>query len=162
MTVVACRAFASIVAVAIVASAPALAQAPPMSAEFSLTTLSASHAALEGGAAVVIPSGIYARTSVTAASGLTWNNGTTASASRFEAMSRFLLDPFREAQYGLSLGGGLGVTNTSGGTRWRPYLAFVMDLELQQAGGWTPAIQAGLGAGARLAVVLRSGSGRWR
>lgn len=152
---------ASIVALSITAGASS-AQAPPIAAEFSLAALAATHTALEGGAGIVVPTGVYVRTSVTASSGLTWRNGTAASVSRLESVSRFLLDPFRDSPYGLSLGGGIGITNAGGGTRWRPYVAFVMDLELGQAGGWTPAIQIGLGDGARIGVVLRSSSDRWR
>ena len=139
-----------------------LAQSPPVRAQFSVDALAASHLSLEGGLGVIVPAGIYVRTSLVGASGYTWIHGTTKSASRVEVVSRFLLDPFREAPFGLSLGGGLGVTNASDGSRWRPYLALVTDLELTGAGGWTPAIQAGLGGGARLGLVLRSASDRWR
>src|SRR5436305_909242 len=54
------------------------------------------------------------------------------------------------------------LANAAGGPHWRPYLAFLFDLELEQSGGMTPAIQFGLGGGARFGVVLRSSVDRWR
>jgi hypothetical protein len=138
------------------------AQGPPVAKELRVDALVSDHAAVEVGASVIVPSGVYARTAITVATGLAWRDGATASATRVEVVSRFLLDPFRDSPYGLSLGGGLGATNAAGGPHWRPYLAFLLDLELARAGGVTPGIQLGLGGGARLGVVLRSGVERWR
>lgn len=138
------------------------AQGPPIAKEWRVDGLFARRGALEGGASLVIPGGVYARTALTAATGVVWGAGASGSATRAEVVSRFLLDPFRESPYGLSIGGGLGVTNALGGPRWRPYLAFILDLELARRGGVAPAIQLGLGGGARLGVVLRTGVDRWR
>jgi hypothetical protein len=123
--------------------------------------LASRHTAVEVGASVIVPGGVYARTALTGATGVAWRDGTAASATRVEVVSRFLLDPFRESPYGLSVGGGVGATNAADG-RWRAYLAFLFDLELTRVGKTTPAIQLGLGGGARLGVVLRSGVDRWR
>ena len=150
------------VTVLMVLARPARGQAPPMSTELRIDGLMARHAALEGGLSLVVPSGIYMRTSISGASGVTWRDGTIASASRVEVASRFLLDPFRESPYGLSVGGGVGVTNQASDIRWRPYLALIVDLELERIGGWTPAVQAGIGSGARLGILMRSGVSRWR
>lgn len=133
------------------------AQGPPMTKELRIDELMSGSTAIELGASVIVPAGVYARTAFTAATGVTRRAAATESATRFEVVSRFLLDPFRESPYGLSIGGGLGVTNAAGGSHWRPYLAFLFDFELERAGGVTPAIQLGLGGGARLGVVLRSG-----
>ena len=138
------------------------AQGPPPTHELRVDAMASRHTAVEVGASVIVPGGVYARTAFTAATGVAWRDGTTASATRVEVVSRFLLDPFRESPYGLSVGGGLGATNAAGGPHWRPYLAFLFDLELTRVGGTTPAIQLGLGGGARLGVVLRSGVDRWR
>ena len=72
-------------------------------------------------------------------------------------LARFLLDPFRQTAYGLSLGGGLGVRAESG-ERVRPVLLVAVDLEGRRSwGGLVPAFQAGLGDGVRFGVVLRRG-----
>lgn len=138
------------------------AQGPPITRELRVDGLMSAHAAIEVGASAIIPAGIYSRTSVTAATGVVRRNATDARVARFEMVSRFLLDPYRESPYGLSVGGGLGMTNSAGGPQWRPYLALVLDLELERAHGLTPALQLGLGGGARLGVALRSGNDRWR
>lgn len=138
------------------------AQGPSIARELRIDAIAARHTALEAGASVILPGGVYARTSVTAAAGLANRNPTSAPVGRVEVVSRFLLDPLRESRYGLSVGGGLGVTNLVSGPRWQPYLACVFDLELKRRGSMTPAIQLGLGGGARLGVALRSGSERWR
>ena len=143
-------------------SALLTAQNPPVAKEIRVDALVASHAAVEVGGSLVVPQGVYARTALTAATGVVWRAGATESATRLEVTSRFLLDPFRESPYGLSIGGGLGVTNASAGSRWRPYLAFLFDLELPRTGQVTPALQLGLGGGARLGVVFRTGVDRWR
>jgi hypothetical protein len=72
-----------------------------------------------------------------------------------------LLDPFRETPVALSLGGGVSVPYVDG-QRVRPYLTLVADLEGRKRGAITPAIQIGLGGGARVGVVLRTSVARWR
>lgn len=151
-----------IVALAAAHAALACAQGPPVMKEFRLDALIANRPAAEVGAGLVLPGGVYSRTALTAATGVVWRAGASTSATRVEVVSRFLLDPFRDSPYGLSIGGGLGVTNAAVPSRWRPYLALVVDLEGTRSGGVTPALQLGLGGGARLGVVLRSGVGRWR
>ncbi len=64
--------------------------------------------------------------------------------------------------FGISLGGGISVPFVQGDTRVRPYLTAVADLEGHKHGPVTPALQIGLGGGARLGVVLRMSPGRWR
>jgi hypothetical protein len=122
----------------------------------------ASRTAVEGGVALVIPAGIYARTSLTGAVGAANYPSGSAAVGRAEIVSRFVLDPFRESPYGFSIGGGVGATNIEDGKRWRPYLAVVLDLELQRTARLMPAVQLGLGGGARLGLVLRRSSERWR
>ena len=151
-----------IVALAAARAASACAQGLPVTKELRLDALIGNRPAVEVGASLIVPGGVYSRTALTAATGVAWRAGTSESATRVEVVSRFLLDPFRESPYGLSIGGGLGITNAPVGSRWRPYLALVVDLEGARSGGLTPAVQLGLGGGARLGIVLRSGVDRWR
>ena len=50
-------------------------------------------------------------------------------ASRVDVLTRYLLDPFREVPWGLSLGGGVTIPYVDGDTRVRPYLTLVVDVE---------------------------------
>jgi hypothetical protein len=151
-----------LLAAALAAATALQAQVPRTTHELRVDAIVARESAVEGGASLIIPAGIYARNTLTAAGGIVSRDSGSAAVGRFEVISRFLLDPFRESPYGLSIGGGIGVTNLAGGPRWRPYLACLLDLELKRVGKTTPAIQLGLGGGARLGISLRSGVDRWR
>jgi hypothetical protein len=115
--------------------------------------------AVEAGASVIFPSSMYVHLALTVVEGGVWR-GDLRAESRYEATARFLLDPFREAPYGLSLGAGVGITDSDGS--WRPFLAVLSDLELRRRPGWTPAVQLGLGGGWRVGIALRNSRGTWR
>lgn len=148
---------------------------PPITYEGRIDGRISSHSAAEIGVSVIVPAGIYMRTAFTAAIGLSDADSAAGSVGRLEIIPRFLLDPFRESRYGLSIGGGIGITNSEGlltvprnpsieepKVRWRPYLAVVLDLETKKTAGWTPAVQIGLGGGIRLGVAIRASTNYWR
>jgi hypothetical protein len=147
---------------------------PPITAEVRLDTRISDHSAIEGGGSVILPAGIYTRVAFTAAVGVSDTDSSSVGSARGEVIARFLLDPFRESRYGLSIGGGIGISNSEGlltppkppdgirSVRWRPYLAVVVDLETKKTAGWTPAVQIGLGGGMRIGLALRSGTDYWR
>jgi len=137
-------------------------QAPSMGAEARADVVVATRTAVEGGLSLVMPAGVYGRMTLTGAVGAADHPSGSAVVGRGELVTRFLLDPFRESPYGLSIGGGVGATNIEDGKRWRPYLAVVLDLELERTARLMPAVQLGLGGGARLGVVLRRSSEHWR
>jgi hypothetical protein len=114
------------------------------------------------GAGEVVPIGFYVRFSVDGAAGATWRDGATHASGRVDALARFIFDPLREVPVGLSLGGGLTVPYVSGDKRVRPLIAAVIDVEGRMHGPITPAIQIGLGGGARVGFVLRTSALRWR
>jgi len=77
---------------------------------------------------------------------------------RLDVLARFLLDPFRQTRYGLSLGGGMSL-RAEQGDRVRPVLLVAVDLEGRRSmRGLVPAVQVGLGGGTRIGVVLRRGA----
>lgn len=146
---------------------------PPLTNEARFDTRISRHNVVEAGWSLIIPTGIYVRSSLTAAGGYVWRDQRWARESRYEATSRFLLDPFRQSRFGLSVGGGIGMTNSDGflsepnalgdrSVRWRPYLAAILDMELRKTAGWTPAVQVGLGGGFRAGLMIRSSTNRWR
>lgn len=134
----------------------------PMFAEYRGDAIVGRGTAVEGGAGLVVPAGIYVRTSIDGAAGVTWRDGETRASGRVDVIGRFLLDPFREVPIGVSLGGGVSVPYASGDAHVRPYLTAVVDIEGRGRGGVTPALQLGFGGGTRVGVVLRTSHGAWR
>ena len=134
-----------------------------MSPEFRGDVILGDRAAVHLGAGVQIPLGNYMRLGLIGAAGRRLASsasrppGRSAASGRVDILARFLLDPFRQTAYGLSLGGGLGVRAESG-ELVRPVLLVAVDLEGRRSGGGlVPAFQAGLGDGVRFGVVLRRG-----
>lgn len=92
--------------------------------------------------------GYYARISAIAGYALTPRRDLIANRWRGDIIARFLLDPFRQQRWALSVGGGLSF-------RRHTYLAAVLDLEGPEMRGFVPAFQLGLSGGTRGAVILR-------
>ncbi|HEY5062590.1 MAG TPA: hypothetical protein VII52_13710 [Gemmatimonadaceae bacterium] len=134
---------------------------PPGYMEYRADAIVARAATAEAGLGAVIPAGAYVRVSLDGAAGASWRNAAFHPSGRIDAVGRFLLDPFRETPVALSLGGGVSVPYVDG-QRVRPYLTLVADLEGRKRGAITPAVQIGLGGGARVGVVLRTSVPRWR
>jgi len=134
----------------------------PRYAEFRLDAIMSAATSAQVGAGVVMPLGTYVRFGIDAAGGATFRDGSARASGRVDAIARFLLDPFREAPFGLSLGGGLSLPYADGDKRVQPYLTAVIDIEARRRGSVTPALQFGLGGGARVGLVLRTSQPRWR
>jgi hypothetical protein len=114
--------------------------------------------AVQVGAGTEIPFGYYVRMELVGAVGLRDNrvSGSRADA-RVDLLTRFLLDPFRQSRYGLSLGAGIGL-RAEPGDHVRPVLLAALDVEARRwSSGWVPALQVGLGGGARVGLVFRRG-----
>ena len=135
---------------------------PPVYEEYRIDAIANRGGALEGGAGVVIPAGLYVRLGVDGAAGATWRDGSAHTSGRIDGIARFTLDPFREIPVGLSLGGGVSIPYVQGDAHVRPLLAAVIDVEGKRHGGITPALQIGLGGGLRVGVVLRNSPFRYR
>jgi hypothetical protein len=158
------RAVASCVLVAL-AWFPARANAQeriPVYAEYRGDAIVGRGTAAEGGMGIVIPAGVYVRTSIDGAGGVTWRDGASRASGRVDVIGRFLLDPFRQTRLGVSLGGGVSVPYASGDAHVRPYLTAVVDVEGPVRRRFTPAVQVGFGGGARVGVVLRTSPRAWR
>ena len=116
---------------------------------------STKNGTLQAGAGVNIPLGSYARLELDGGAGVTRHADTDQHSGRGDAIARFLLDPFAESPWGLSIGGGMSVLFTDG-ARTREYLVVVADLEAPRVGGIVPALQLGLGGGLRVGLVARA------
>jgi hypothetical protein len=159
----AAAAWAVAVAIAIASARRASAQlpaAPPVAPEVRVDLIAGHDPAIQFGAGVQIPAGYYARIGVDVAVGTPIGAGTDVGGldGRIDILARFLLDPFRQTAYGLSLGGGASL-RAERGERARPLLLVALDVEgRRSARGVVPALQIGLGGGVRVGVVLRRGA----
>jgi hypothetical protein len=104
--------------------------------------------------------GIYSRVSAAAAAGTRWVDGDVEPAGRVDVSVRFVLDPFHESRFGISVGG--GVTAAVSERRQKAFLAALLEVEGRRRRRFAPAVQIGLGGGARVTVLLRSGTVRSR
>ena len=157
--------------VALMCSAPLLrAQlpAPAVQPEVRLDVIAGHEPAVQVGAGLQIPMGFYVRVGLAGAVGVNTKDRSVPPGSpesppgpldaRADLLIRFLLDPFRQSAYGLSLGGGLSA-RAEPGDRVRPRLLVAIDVEGRRSSrGLVPALQLGLGGGARIGVVLRHGA----
>ena len=130
--------------------------------EYRADAIVGSRTATELGVGLVIPMGIYVRLGVDGAAGATWGHGTVDPSGRVDAIGRFLFDPFREVPVGVSVGGGLSLPYVAHDSRVRPFLTAVLDVEGRMRGPVTPALELGVGGGARVGLVLRTSPERWR
>ena len=150
-----------LVALILAAAATARAQDAPRvrpRPEARLDYLGPRPHAIQAGFGVNAPLGTYVRVGFVGAGGVGWNAERSGASLRADVIARFAFDPFRERRWGVSLGGGLSLRHDSAvteGSRWRPLLALVADLEGPTTGPIAPAIQLGLGGGARVGIVVR-------
>lgn len=130
---------------------------PRPAPELRADVIAGSQPAVQIGGGVQVPAGYYVRVGLDAAIGLRPN---TVSAGgrldgRVDLLTRFLLDPFRQSKYGLSVGGGLTL-RAEPNDRVRPLLLVAVDVEgRRRANGLVPALQIGLGGGVRVGVIVR-------
>jgi hypothetical protein len=134
---------------------------PPVAPEIRADAIMGHQPAVQLGAGAQLALGYYVRLGFDGAVGVRLDDARGGSASRVDGrvdlLTRFLLDPFRQSAYGLSVGGGIGM-RAEPGDRVRPLLLVAVDVEGRRSrGGWSPALQVGLGGGVRAGVVLRRG-----
>jgi hypothetical protein len=111
--------------------------------------------AVQGGAGVQIPIGVYVRVGVIGGLGTRWIDDEARLDGRVDVLTRFLLDPFRQSRWGLSAGAGVSVHATSG-ENVQPDLLVALDLEgPRNSHGFSPAFQVGFGGGFRGGIGLR-------
>lgn len=128
----------------------------PAQPEVRVDLLAGNRPAIQVGAGVQIPLGYYVRLGADAAVGArTGQVDGSRIDGRVDVLARFLLDPFRQTAYGVSGGAGLSA-RVEPGERVTPLLLVALEVEgRRSARGWVPAVQLGLGGGARLGLILR-------
>jgi len=138
----------------------ALAQVPTQSiqSEIRLDGIFARSSGVEAGYGVSIPGGIYVRTGLVGGVGA----GRHGVESRADFIARFSLDPFRQSRWAPYGGAGLsGRFRPSADGGARAFLVVFLGIEgplpAGQPSGWVPALELGLGGGARIGLILRRG-----
>ncbi len=127
---------------------------PRTQPELRVEGVAARHTAALAMAGANIPLGFYVRAGASLGAGTAWMPDGARLATRADLTVRFLLDPFFENTWGPYAGGGLTVRR-DGSDRAAAGVLFVLGVEGRRGRSWTPSVEAGLGEGARLAVVLR-------
>ena len=115
---------------------------------------SSDNRSVQLGAGLALPLGYYARLGLIGAGGISGAGGEDHGTARADVLMRFLIDPFRETRYGVSVGGGLSLQYAREGG-WQEYLALVVDVEAPPMRSIVPALQVGLGGGLRIGIGLR-------
>jgi hypothetical protein len=128
----------------------------PIAPELRGDFLGGRRSSVQGAAGLEIPAGWYVRVGVLAGAGVSFREAEpTRAAGRVDVLARFLLDPFRQSRWGFSAGAGVSL-RAEEGDRIRPQLLLALDLEGPRARhGLSPALQVGLGGGARVGLGVR-------
>ena len=112
------------------------------------------------GAGASLPASNYARIAVWGSGGpllganATGDGDVSSTVLRAEGVVRFLLDPFAERKRGFYASAGIG-SRFMRHTASAQYLVLLLGFEGRQRRAWLPAMELGLGDGARAGVVLR-------
>jgi hypothetical protein len=126
--------------------------------EFRVDGIFARTSGVEAAYGFTVPVGIYVRSGIVAGVGI----GRHGAEGRTDFISRFSFDPFRQTRWAPYAGAGLSGRYRSeldGGAR--AYLLVFLGVEgplpLGELSGWVPALEVGLGGGARVGLILRRG-----
>jgi len=106
--------------------------------------------AIHAGAGATFPLGTYVRTGVVAATGFSRDGRS----SRIDLMLRFHLDPFRESRWAPYGGGGL-TTRFDQGEGAHTYLMLLAGVDGPVRGRSAISLEAALGGGGRIGIILR-------
>ena len=129
-----------------------------LQSEGRLDAIVARSSAVHAAYGFTVPAGIYVRSGLIAGIGA----GRHGIEGRSDLIARFSFDPFRQSRWAPYAGAGLSGRYRSkldGGSRG--YLLVFLGVEgplpLGERKGWVPAVEVGLGGGARVGVILRRG-----
>ena len=109
----------------------------------------------ELGLGVAVPTTLYMRVGALISGGARRDGDSTRATGRIEGFMRIPFDPLYERRWApyVTAGGALECTTDR---RCSPFIVLRLGLEGPRGtGGWTPAVEAGVGGGFRVAVVLR-------
>ncbi len=105
--------------------------------------------------------GTYFRLASMVGAGVARAGEETVASGRVEIVGRFLLDPFRQARWGL-YGGAGAMARHDDGPGTRGFLTLVVGAELPARRQQVAAVEVGIGGGVRLGFAMRQGRARRR
>ena len=126
--------------------------------EGRLDAIFARSSGVEAAYGFTVPVGIYVRSGIVAGVGV----GRHGAEGRTDLISRFSFDPFRQTRWAPYAGAGLSGRYRSeldggAGAYLLVFLGVEGPLPLGELSGWVPALEVGLGGGARVGLILRRG-----
>ena len=113
--------------------------------------------AIHAGAGITVPAGTYVRTGLEGGIGAS-QDGVSG---RLDALTRFHLDPFREHRWAPYGGGGV-MARFDVDRKTRFYLLLVAGVDGPDSHGVATSIEAGLGGGGRIGLVIRRAAAKRR
>lgn len=120
--------------------------------------IAARRTALQAGAGVSMPLGIYARLDLVGGIGADVGGESSNSrhgvSGRGDVVARYLFDPLREKRIGVYAGGGLGARYDPG-PRWRGLLVALLGVEGKPGPTVVPFFEVGYGGGLRIGGGMR-------
>jgi hypothetical protein len=116
----------------------------------------------ELGVGVAVPTTLYLRVGALISGGARRDGDSTRAIGRIEGFVRIPFDPLYERRWAPTVTAG-GALECTAERRCSPLIVLRLGLEGPRAtSGWTPAVEAGVGGGLRVAVVLRRANGPGR
>lgn len=122
----------------------------PVAPEVRVDGIFARVDAIHIGVGATIPLGNYVRAGFVAGSGLSVDGRS----SRIDFIARFHLDPFRESRWAPYAGGGL-TTRFDQGANAHTYLMLLAGADGPAQNGMAFSVEAALGGGGRVGIILR-------
>lgn len=123
--------------------------------EVRLDAIAGRRPGAQMGAGIVVDAGFYTRLALLAGAGVERvAGGALVGTQRAEAVLRLHTDPLRKSSPGVYFGGGVGTLHANGGST-RGVLIAVIGFEGPFGHRMAPALELGVGGGARLGVALR-------
>lgn len=133
----------------------------PLRPEVRADAIFARATTLHAGVGIAIRTGYNVRVHLVGAGGVAQKGGASESSVRGDGTLRLLLDPFGENRFGLSVGGGLSVLY-DGFEGTRPVGVLLIALEGRPRAALVWSLEAALGGGTRVGLVLRPRVRRYR
>lgn len=136
---------------ALAAQSPAGERRPsPIAVEVRVDAIFARVDAVHAGVGATVPLGNYVRAGVITAAGFS----SAGRSARIDVVARFHLDPFRESRWAPYGGGGV-TTRYDQGQNAHTYLMLLAGVDGPAAPGLGISVEAALGGGGRLGIILR-------